>query len=340
MSRILELVSSSFLPAKMLKKLNESMILAGEPVPFDCYDSVGKLLLRKGVVVEFQNQMDALLERGLYVEEEPPAAARVAGPMKIVIVDDNLSMRKVLTALFQSQGHLVVASLEDGSGLAQCINEFSPDLICLDQNMPGKSGLELLIELQSASPEIDVVMMTGSSDPELAGKAANAGASGFILKPFSPAQILEEIRNIVETRQIVAVSAAKDPLLDLRVPGVSKGTVLIVDDSSVVRVLLKGILEEIGLKVLPMAGNGADGVEAARKYRPELVCLDVEMPRMSGLDALPLIMQASPKSKVVMITGSPDKGFAERATAGGARGYILKPVRPAYVEAFMKKLLV
>ena len=323
----------------MLKQLDATMIFVGEPSPFDCLDAKGKLLLRKGVTVSLQNQMDALLARGLYFEDDPSlvVAEKGAAPMKIVIVDDNLSMRKILTALFQSQGHQVVASLEDGSGLSQCVVETTPDIVCLDQNMPGKTGLQLLIELQAAWPEIDVVMMTGSSDPALAGLAANAGASGFILKPFSQAQILEEIRHIEETRRIVAGTA--DKKLDLRVPGVSKGTVLIIDDSAVVRTLLKGILEDINLRVLPMVGNGEDGVEAARKHRPELVCLDVEMPRMSGLDALPLILQASPKSKVVMITGSPDKAFSDRAAAGGAKGYILKPVRPAYVEAFMKKLL-
>lgn len=271
--------------------------------------------------------------------EASAAGAEAARPLKIVIVDDTLSMRKVLSALFQSHGHQVVATLEDGSTLAACVKEFSPDLVCLDQNMPGKSGLQLLIELQSASPEVDVVMMTGSSDPALSGQAADAGASGFIHKPFSPAQILEEIGNIQQARRIVAASAGNKRVLDLRQPGVAKGTVLIVDDSAAVRSLLKGILEEIGLTVVQMVGNGEAGVAAAKKHHPEIVCLDVEMPRMSGLEALPLIGEASPKSKIVMITGCADRGFAERASAGGAKGYILKPVRPAYVEAFMKKLL-
>lgn len=324
----------------MLKRLVGAMVPVGEPAPFDCLDSQGKLLLRKGAIVKLQNQLDALLERGLYVESEPAAAeAEEAGPLKIVIVDDNLAMRKILSALFQSQGHQVVAALEDGSILAQCVAEHAPDVICLDQNMPGKSGLELLVELQATSPQIDVIMMTGSNDPALSGRAADAGASGFILKPFSQQQILDEIENVARSRRIVAGSSGGRPVLDLRVPWVAKGTVVIVDDSGVVRTLLKGILEQVGLQVLQMAANGEDGVEAAKKHHPEIVCLDVEMPRMSGLEALPLIMQASPKSKVVMITGSPDKRFAEMASAGGAKGYIVKPVRPAFVEAFMKKLL-
>ncbi len=63
------------------------------------------------------------------------------------------------------------------------------------------------------------------------------------------------------------------------------------------------------------------------------------MPLMSGLEALPQIREASPNSKVVMVTGNAGKSFVDTAISGGAQGYILKPVRPAQVETFMKKLL-
>jgi DNA-binding NarL/FixJ family response regulator len=63
------------------------------------------------------------------------------------------------------------------------------------------------------------------------------------------------------------------------------------------------------------------------------------MPGMSGLDALPLIREASPKTAVVMVTGSATRELVERAGAGGARGYIVKPIRPAHLQAFMSKLV-
>ncbi|MCX7175193.1 MAG: response regulator [Proteobacteria bacterium] len=257
--------------------------------------------------------------------------------MKIVIVDDNLSMRKVLSALFESHGHQVVAALEDGSKLSECVKQHQPDLVCLDYNLPGRNGLELLAELHSSSPDIDVIMLTGSNDPDLVGRAANAGASGFLHKPFSQPQILEELKHVGENRRMIARTAGGESAP--QVPGHSKRTAVIVDDSGSIRLLLKGILQEIGLNVLQTVGDGLEGVEAVKKHLPDIVTLDVDMPRMSGLDALPLIMQASPLSKVVMVTGNPNKAFAETALAGGAKGYILKPLRPAYVEAFMKKLL-
>ncbi|MCX7177291.1 MAG: response regulator, partial [Proteobacteria bacterium] len=111
--------------------------------------------------------------------------------MKILIVDDNLSLRKVLAAFFESHHHEIVAMLEDGYELLACAQQHRPDLVCLDYNLPGRDGLELLTELHAAAPEIDVVIITGSDDPELMGKAAGAGAAGFLHKPFSQPQILE-----------------------------------------------------------------------------------------------------------------------------------------------------
>lgn len=260
--------------------------------------------------------------------------------MKIVIVDDNLSMRKVLGALFESQGHQVVGSLGDGVGLLACVAQSAPDLICLDYNLPGRNGLELLADLHACAPTVDVVMVTGSTDPDLDGRAANAGASGFLRKPFSQEQILEEIKQVGAARRLSAqTSTASPPVLDLRAPESLPKSVVIVDDSGAVRLLLKGILQEAGLTVVDMAVNGEEGVAAAARHRPAVLCLDVEMPRMSGLEALPLIRQVSPETKVVMVTGHPSKSFVDEAIQGGAKGYLLKPVRPALVEAFMKKLL-
>lgn len=259
--------------------------------------------------------------------------------MKILIVDDNLSMRKVLSALFESQGHQVVAALEDGCRLADCIKDHSPDLVCLDYNLPGQNGLELLKAVHASTPDVSVVVMTGSDDQSLVGQAADAGASGFLHKPFSPPQILGELKHIEEIRGITDRMGDEKQSSTSPDSERSKRTAVIADDSGSIRMLLKGLLLDAGLQVLQMVGNGQDGIDAAKKHRPALMFLDVEMPGMSGLEALPLILVASPKTKVVMVTGNASRTVLDASVAGGATGYILKPVRPAYVESMVMKML-
>ncbi|MDP1526851.1 MAG: response regulator [Rhodocyclaceae bacterium] len=266
--------------------------------------------------------------------------------MKMIIVDDNESLRKVLRALCESEGHTVIAEYADGHGLLDFIKENSPDVVCLDYELPGENGLELLVHMDAAANQVDVVMITGSDDPELKGHAADLGATGFIQKPFEQSQVIDELNAIAQTRAIAARAAVTPSALskpaapDPTPPaGVTPGSAVIIDDSGSIRLLLKGIFEEIGIKVVGFAANGKEGIEVVEKTHPAVVCLDVDMPVMTGLEALPRIRAASPQSRVVMITGNAGRPIVEAAVAGGAKGYFLKPIRPLKVEEFMRKLL-
>jgi DNA-binding NarL/FixJ family response regulator len=272
--------------------------------------------------------------------------------MKIVIVDDNESMRKVLRALCEGEGHEVIAEFGDGVGLLNYVADQRPDVVCLDFELPGLNGLELLVQMDVAVNQVDVVMITASDDPELKGHAADLGATGFIHKPFEQAQVIDELKEIVQTRAIAARAEATPEAVEPPPPPppaestpqaqvvtvVVPRSAVIVDDSGSIRLLLKGILGELGIKILGVASNGRDGIEMVKNTRPALVCLDIDMPGMTGLEALPVIRAASPQTKVVMITGNAGRSIVEASVAGGAKGYFLKPIRPGKVEEFMRKL--
>ena len=260
-------------------------------------------------------------------------------------------MRSLLASLIAGQGYTVAAALEDGAQLLETIESTKPDLICLDYELPGRNGLDLLAEINSRYPQIDVVMITGSDDPSVKRRAADAGAAGFIQKPFGQSQILDELEQIWATRQKVSAANLRPEEVPAELPAADQAgplvadparadrkTVVIVDDNGAIRLLLKGIMGELGFKIVQLVGNGAEAVAAAKTHQPDVLCLDVDMPVMTGLEALPLILAASPLTRIVMITANASRNFVQTAVAGGARGYILKPVRPAYVEAFMKKL--
>lgn len=253
--------------------------------------------------------------------------------MRIMIIDDNASMRKVLAALFASLGHDVVGAFADGNGIEELIRQTTPELICLDYHLPGRNGLAILRAIQAEAPEIDVIFMTASSDAGIEATAADAGASGFIRKPFGQAQIIEELRAVERTRQKANHTAADSKAVRPGQRG-RRGTAVIADDNGSVRLVLKGLLEECGVQIVQMVGNGAEAVQAAR-----ILCLDINMPVMDGIEALPKIAEAAPDTKVIMITGSADKKLVGQCAGLGAVGYIIKPLRPAYVEGFIQKLL-
>lgn len=271
--------------------------------------------------------------------------------MRVLIVDDNASMRDLLTALLSSQGYTVVGALEDGNAVMDAVRKLSPEIVCLDYLLPGRDGLDILREINSLFPEIDVLFFTASETPGIEAKAADAGAAGFLRKPFGQKQVIDELRTVCDTRNRASeanspAGTAKSPLPPPsstgtsapRVTGKQQPTVVIVDDNSSIRLLLKGLLTELGLQVVGQAANGEEAIRAAKTHQPTVLFLDVNMPILGGLEALPRIVEASPKTAVVMVTGDTSRTIVQQAAGLGARGYIVKPVRPAYVENFLKQL--
>jgi DNA-binding NarL/FixJ family response regulator len=101
--------------------------------------------------------------------------------------------------------------------------------------------------------------------------------------------------------------------------------VLIVDDAEDLRDLLRfGLERSAHLEVVGEAVDGIDAVEQARVLQPDLVFLDVAMPRMDGLQALPLIREAVPHVRVVVLSGFNEGTMAENARRAGADHYVVK----------------
>lgn len=264
--------------------------------------------------------------------------------MKILVIDDSEGLRRVLTALLVSAGHQVIA-LADGDAVEATIAREAPDTIFLDYRLPGRDGLAVLAAVQAVAADIDVLFMTADDAPEIAQRAADAGAVGFIRKPFDQQRILAELAEVAAMRARVRAAAGQQadaPAIPASnvIRGERPRTAVIADDSSAIRALLKSLLEVAGIHVVQAVGNGVEAIAAARRHQPGLLCLDVNMPEMSGLEALEAAREACPGTAVVMVTGCADRDFVVQAAALGARGYILKPLRPAYIENFVRKLYV
>ena len=260
--------------------------------------------------------------------------------MQVLIVDDNASMRTLLTALLGGQGYEVVGALEDGNAVMDAIRRHRPRIVCLDYQLPGRNGLDILKDINAEFPDIDVLFITASEDSTIEQRAADAGAAGFLRKPFGQKQVLDELRQVTETRSQADRAENPAPTASGKrtPPKAGKRDAIIVDDNSSIRLLLKGVLSELGLNIVAQAANGEEAIRAAKTHQPNVLFLDVNMPILSGLEALPRIREVSPETAVVMVTGDTSRELVQQAAGLGARGYIVKPVRPAYVEAFLKKL--
>jgi DNA-binding NarL/FixJ family response regulator len=112
--------------------------------------------------------------------------------------------------------------------------------------------------------------------------------------------------------------------------------VLIVDDHPLTREALASLLSSNGFEVVGQAAGGAEAIEMAVVLQPGLVILDLTMPEMDGLEALPRIREASPDAAIVVLTASEDDMNLLSAIRGGAAGYLLKSEPPERIVSFLR----
>lgn len=115
--------------------------------------------------------------------------------------------------------------------------------------------------------------------------------------------------------------------------------VIVVDDNDTTRAMLRAIMRAEGIEVAGEAKDGISGLVMIRKLQPNLVCLDVMMPEVGGIEILAQIKAEMPNTRVLMITGSTDRETVQAAVQGGANGYLVKPFNGAKVIAAVEKAL-
>jgi DNA-binding NarL/FixJ family response regulator len=111
--------------------------------------------------------------------------------------------------------------------------------------------------------------------------------------------------------------------------------ILLADDHSLVIEGIRNLLAANGIDVLGIAYDGLEAVALAEQLHPDLILMDVRMPRCDGLAATRLIKAARPEQKIVMLTTSSDEKDLFEAVKSGAQGYLLKSISP---EAFLAAL--
>ena len=115
--------------------------------------------------------------------------------------------------------------------------------------------------------------------------------------------------------------------------------VLIVDDAAFMREMLRDILAEAGYEIIAEAVDGDQAVTMFREHSPDLVTLDIVMPRKSGLEALREIRGLDPGACVVMCSALGQEALVMEALEAGARDFIVKPFKPDQALGVIEKAL-
>lgn len=115
--------------------------------------------------------------------------------------------------------------------------------------------------------------------------------------------------------------------------------VLIVDDLTFIKLVLRDLIEKAGFRVVGEASNGEEALQLFQDKRPDVVLLDITMPKMDGITALIKILEIDPNANVIMCSALGQQRLIVQAIQLGAKDFIVKPFRPERVISSIKKTL-
>ncbi len=116
--------------------------------------------------------------------------------------------------------------------------------------------------------------------------------------------------------------------------------ILLVDDSSFVRKMMRRMLEPQGFQVAGEAGNGEEGVNLYKQLKPDVVIMDMTMPVKGGLEASKEILSEFPRARIVLLTAMERTNIVEEAKAIGIKHHLRKPFKPSDIIETIRKVIV
>jgi PAS domain S-box-containing protein len=235
-----------------------------------------------------------------------PALARPERPL-VLVIEDEVAIARLIAKYIEKMGYRAVTAYSAREGFDQAVR-LKPDLITLDVLMPDLDGFALIQQLK-AHPEtahIPVIFLSIVQDRQ---QGLRLGASAFLTKPIDERKFYETVRALLEPRG---------------------QPVLVVDDDRDYAQLLKRLLERQGFSV-ELAHDGDDALRKILSKRYQLVILDKNLPKRSGLDVLQEMRNSRSLHRVpvIVISGSAHaEEAAHTAQILGAKKFLSKKLAP------------
>jgi DNA-binding NarL/FixJ family response regulator len=164
--------------------------------------------------------------------------------ISVAIVDDEKGLREsIATFVNGSPGFRCVSSYANAAAALRGLPADQPDVVLMDINMAGMSGIECVEKLKETAPDMQIVMLTIYEDTDQIFKALTAGASGYLLKRLTPAKLLQAIREVHAGGSPMSSSIARKVVASFRKVGTTAGKQphLSPREQSVLDCLAKGL---------------------------------------------------------------------------------------------------
>jgi PAS domain S-box-containing protein len=245
-------------------------------------------------------------------------------PQHVLIIEDSPGSIEQMTRYLQELDVTHIYAVDGPHALAYA-QEHSPDLILLDILLSDISGWDILQQLKTdeATGDIPVVIV---SVVNTQAQSKTLGAAGFLVKPLTRQKLQAVIRTIFPIEEAGQQNTTADPTSTATT---APPLILLAEDNESSITTVSDFLEIKGYEVM-VTRNGLEAVAYAEERKPALVLMDIQMPKMDGLEAIRRIRASDTQLAnvpIIALTALAMQGDRERCMAAGANEYLSKPVR-------------
>jgi two-component system chemotaxis response regulator CheB len=249
--------------------------------------------------------------------------------VRALVVDDSRPVRGIIAKIMRSLSFETIEVTNGKEALESLEKDGAFDVVTVNWQMPVMDGLEFVSAVRKSRKfhRLPLLMISSEADADRIAMAMKEGVNEYIVKPCTENSIAAKLSAMgLRTGAVIADTAPKPvaaPTTDS-----SKIRVLLVDDSSVVRrVITKTLGQFNDMDVVGGAKDGEEGLEMIATLKPDVVLLDVDMPRMDGLETLRQMRSQQIQVPVLMFSSRTERGakIATDALLLGAKDFVFKP---------------
>ncbi|MCR8548285.1 response regulator [Salipiger sp. P9] len=267
-----------------------------------------------------------------------------AGLHRVLLVDDHALNRAILLRQLEGVGLRARVCKTGGEALDHMSDP--PDLVIAAQELPDMTGTELAQRLRQTPSGPPMILL--APDPQtIAAEAKALGVRAVLQKPAPRRALFAALETVPGASADPAPQADPLPAFHHRTaePQVSADaatlSVLLAEDNRTNQLVFRKMVQRLGLPLdLRLAGNGIEAVAAYREARPDLIFMDISMPRMDGKEATREIRALEgdgPRVPIIAVTAHAMAGDRDGILAAGLDDYLTKPLRKSELMALLQK---
>lgn len=153
----------------------------------------------------------------------PEGIKKAETPLKILVVDDSLILRRSLSGMIHTLGHEVAGEAKNGNEAITQYTQLKPDIVTMDITMPDMDGITAVKEIRYKHPEAIIIMITSHGQEEMVIDAIKAGAKGYLLKPIDVQKLYDSIskalrKDTKSSNPSPSTCIVHDNLYDIHIP--------------------------------------------------------------------------------------------------------------------------